>query len=558
MATTKVQSELIVDDVALAGNPTTTTQSAGNNTTRIATTAFVTTAVNNLVDSAPGTMDTLNEIAAALNDDANFNTTVTNAIATKLNLSGGTLTGALTGTTGAFVKASSGGSATSNTVLTIEDDDNTELSILGGSSSVLAINFGHSGDNDEGIISFNTTSGSEDLGLSSSKDITYKVTSTNATAGHHIFKSYNTEIMRIDGGTNKVGIGTGASPGYTLEVKKAVDSDWLSRIYNTGTTDASGLLVRSDTAASQATAVLAAYADGAYRFMVRGNGLVGIGTASPSEELHVTSDVSGQHTRIHVTKTSTAGTAGISFNTTSSANTWTLYQEDASASKFYIYDGSAAVLTLDSADDSITTEKVKISGTSNDEGIYLGANHRIYGSSNARAFEAGSAVQVGEGYEDPGIKIGGTGYANWIRKSADKGSLFHVGGGIGANANVDGMPSMAMSAAFDNAASEGLKFWVNSTTSEWRPCVIYGIGASTQNVLTGQTAGWVCFRATHYNGGISANAMDSGGGGNWSLNDLGGTTTIEMQLVYTGTSNNRTVVAGWCANYGTIDGVVRA
>ena len=170
MATTKVQSELIVDDVALAGNPTTTTQSAGNNTTRIATTAFVTTAVNNLVDSAPGTMDTLNEIAAALNDDANFNTTVTNAIATKLNLSGGTLTGALTGTTGAFVKASSGGSATSNTVLTIEDDDNTELSILGGSSSVLAINFGHSGDNDEGIISFNTTSGSEDLGLSSSKD----------------------------------------------------------------------------------------------------------------------------------------------------------------------------------------------------------------------------------------------------------------------------------------------------------------------------------------------------------------------------------------------------
>lgn len=69
MATTKVQSELIVDDVALAGNPTTSTQSAGNNTTRIATTAFVTTAVNNLIDSAPGTMDTLNEIAAALNDD---------------------------------------------------------------------------------------------------------------------------------------------------------------------------------------------------------------------------------------------------------------------------------------------------------------------------------------------------------------------------------------------------------------------------------------------------------------------------------------------------------
>ena len=93
MATTKVQSELIVDDVALAGNPTTTTQSAGNNTTRIATTAFVTTAINNLINSAPGTLDTLDEIAAALNDDPSFTTTVNNAIATKLPLAGGTITG---------------------------------------------------------------------------------------------------------------------------------------------------------------------------------------------------------------------------------------------------------------------------------------------------------------------------------------------------------------------------------------------------------------------------------------------------------------------------------
>ena len=114
--------------------------------------------------------------------------------------------GTLTGLT--VQKASSGASATSNTVVTIEDDDNTELSILGGSSSVLAINFGHSGDNDEGIISFNTTSGSEDLGLSSTKDITYKSTSTNSTAGHHIFKSYNTQIIRFDGSNNNIYFGT--------------------------------------------------------------------------------------------------------------------------------------------------------------------------------------------------------------------------------------------------------------------------------------------------------------------------------------------------------------
>ena len=85
----------IADDVALGGNPTTSTQSAGNNTTRVATTAFVSTAVSNLVDSSPSALNTLNELAAALGDDANFSTTVTNSIAAKLPLAGGTMTGDL-------------------------------------------------------------------------------------------------------------------------------------------------------------------------------------------------------------------------------------------------------------------------------------------------------------------------------------------------------------------------------------------------------------------------------------------------------------------------------
>ena len=66
--------------------------------TGLASETYVDTAVSNLVDSAPGTLDTLNELAAALGDDANFSTTVTNSIATKLPLAGGTLTGALIGT----------------------------------------------------------------------------------------------------------------------------------------------------------------------------------------------------------------------------------------------------------------------------------------------------------------------------------------------------------------------------------------------------------------------------------------------------------------------------
>jgi len=71
----------------LTGTPTAPTATAGANTTQIATTAFVATAVANVIDSAPGALDTLNELAAALGDDANFSTTVTNSIATKLNSS---------------------------------------------------------------------------------------------------------------------------------------------------------------------------------------------------------------------------------------------------------------------------------------------------------------------------------------------------------------------------------------------------------------------------------------------------------------------------------------
>ena len=66
------------------------------NATDAATKEYVDTSVSNLVDSAPGTLDTLNELAAALGDDANFANTVTTSIATKVPLDGtGTMTGSL-------------------------------------------------------------------------------------------------------------------------------------------------------------------------------------------------------------------------------------------------------------------------------------------------------------------------------------------------------------------------------------------------------------------------------------------------------------------------------
>ena len=95
MANTKITSNVISDDLALSGNPTTTTQSAGNNTTRLATTAFVSTAVAGIVDSAPDALNTLNELAAALGDSANFASETATLIGAKLPKAGGTMTGEL-------------------------------------------------------------------------------------------------------------------------------------------------------------------------------------------------------------------------------------------------------------------------------------------------------------------------------------------------------------------------------------------------------------------------------------------------------------------------------
>lgn len=66
-------------------DPTTAQQAATKN--------YVDTAINNLIAGAPATLDTLDEIAAAINDDDNVYTTLTTSIATKLSLSGGTMTG---------------------------------------------------------------------------------------------------------------------------------------------------------------------------------------------------------------------------------------------------------------------------------------------------------------------------------------------------------------------------------------------------------------------------------------------------------------------------------
>ena len=82
--------QFVVDEDNMSSN------SATKVPTQQSVKAYVDAEVAGVVDSAPGALDTLNELAAALGDDANFSTTVTNSIATKLPLAGGTMTGNIT------------------------------------------------------------------------------------------------------------------------------------------------------------------------------------------------------------------------------------------------------------------------------------------------------------------------------------------------------------------------------------------------------------------------------------------------------------------------------
>lgn len=72
---------------------TITNLTAPTNANDAATKSYVDTSISNLVASAPSTLDTLNEIAAALGNDPNLSTTLTTSIATKLPLAGGTMSG---------------------------------------------------------------------------------------------------------------------------------------------------------------------------------------------------------------------------------------------------------------------------------------------------------------------------------------------------------------------------------------------------------------------------------------------------------------------------------
>ena len=94
--TTDLAAKAPLASPALTGIPTAPTATAGTNNTQVATTAYADAAVAALVDGAPALLNTLNELAAAINDDASFTTTITNSIGLKAPVDSPTFTGTVT------------------------------------------------------------------------------------------------------------------------------------------------------------------------------------------------------------------------------------------------------------------------------------------------------------------------------------------------------------------------------------------------------------------------------------------------------------------------------
>jgi hypothetical protein len=151
--TTATETVINTDTYTTGGTTNSTTglitfTKSDGNTYTTSISGYVSTQIANLVDSAPTTLDTLNELAAALGDDPNFATTISTAIGNKVSKSGDTMTGNLTapkfitsgGTSSQFVKGD--GTLDSSTYLTSYSETDTLTTVTArGSSTATPVTF---------------------------------------------------------------------------------------------------------------------------------------------------------------------------------------------------------------------------------------------------------------------------------------------------------------------------------------------------------------------------------------------------------------------------------
>ena len=227
---------------SLASATTATTQSATDNSTKIATTAYTDAAITAVIGGAPGTLDTLNELAAAINDDASYASTLTTALATKLPLAGGTMTGNLV--VNAIVDADNfkinGGQGSDGQVLTstgsgVAWEDSSGGLPLSGGTLTGTLNITQASTADTIKLTRGTTSHNNMIKFVTGSSDKWIVGQRNDSTDHFRFYSYGTssDVLSIqtDGNVNfGAGLGIGGT-GAANTLDDYEEGTWTPAFY---------------------------------------------------------------------------------------------------------------------------------------------------------------------------------------------------------------------------------------------------------------------------------------------------------------------------------------
>jgi len=315
-----------------------------------ATKLYVDTQVSNLVASAPGTLDTLNELALALGSDPNFATTMTTALAAKLSLTGGTMTGAIAMGTN---KITGLGTPTASTDAANKSYIDTMASSAGASSTAAALSAASA-----------ATSASSAATSASSADLSYTniigttgaglvrdmgdITTTDTTTTTYI----NIATVAAAAATSASSASTSATAAATSATSAAASATAAATSATSAAASATAAATSATSAAASASAAATSATSAAASATTASNSAA---TASTSAGQAVTSATSSATSASLSASSSTLSASSATLSATSATASATSAGQAATSASSAATSASSAATSATSAANSATT-----------------------------------------------------------------------------------------------------------------------------------------------------------------------------------------------------------